>query len=335
MAGHKQWTKVVVVALMIGGILCLHYFTFPYMRYRHALYRMLFYLPLVLGSLWFGMKGAIYVCATISILYLPYAIKQWQGFSLEDCHELLEGVLYISVAFILGSLVEKERDKHRALVQAERLAAIGKAVSEVAHDMKTPLMAIGGFATLVSRKLGSEDPNRKRLDIVIEETVRLDSMVKKMLDFGRPLELEPTKISLNELVIETVEVAEPVASKMAVKLEADLEPSLPSLLVDIPRIKQVVLNLITNAVQASRAGELVMIKTHLSRNGVVLEVIDCGCGIKEQDRERVFHPFFSTKKGGTGLGLGIVQKIVEAHGGEVSFRSNPQTGVTFIVRLPL
>ena len=335
MTGHKQWTKVVVVALMIGGILCLHYFTLPHMRYHHAVYRMLFYLPLVLGSFWFGLKGALYVSVGVSILYFPHLMIQWQGLSLENFHRLLEGTLYIVIAVILGVLVEKERKRHRALLRAESLAAVGKAVSEVAHDMKTPLMAIGGFANQVSRKLGHDDPNRNKLDIVVQETARLESMVKEMLDFGRSLELQPTKTSLNELVRESMDVAQPMAREAMVKLEADLEPSLPSLLVDIPRIKQVVLNLITNAVQASPAGELVMIKTHLSRNGVVLEVIDCGCGIKEQDRERVFHPFFSTKKGGTGLGLGIVQKIVEAHGGEVSFRSNPQTGVTFIVRLPL
>ena len=142
----KEWKKVVVISLMIGAILSLHYLTSPYMGYRHAVYRMLFYLPLVLGSLWFGLKGAIFVCASVSILYLPYTMIQWQGFSLEIFHVLLEGVLYIIIAFILGSLVEKERKEHRALLQAEGLAAVGKAVSEIAHDMKTPLMAIGGFA---------------------------------------------------------------------------------------------------------------------------------------------------------------------------------------------
>lgn len=334
MSDNEKWTRVVVIALMIGGIVCLHYFTLPYMGYRHAFYRMLFYLPLVLGSFWFGMKGAMYVCASVSLLYLPYAMTQWHGFSLEDFHELLEGILYIIVAFITGSLVEKERREHSALVQAERLAAIGKAVAEVAHDMKTPLMVIGGFTAVVSRKLGSEDPNQKRLEIVIQETDRLDSMVKKMLDFGRPLELQLTKIGLNELVTDTVQVAEPVARNTEVDLKIDLEPSLPPLRLDGPRMKQVLLNLMTNAVQASPAGERVLIRTGLECHAVVLEVGDHGMGITEEDRGRVFHPFFSTKKGGTGLGLGIVKKIVEAHGGDVSFQSNPEKGVTFSVRFP-
>jgi two-component system sensor histidine kinase HydH len=330
----KDWKKVVIIALMIGVILSLHYFTLPYMQYRHAVYRMLFYLPLVLGSFWFGLKGAIYICASVSMLYIPYAIKQWQGFSLENFHELLEGVLYIIIAFIIGYLVEKERKKHSALVKTERLAAVGKAVSEIAHDMKTPLVAIGGFANQVFRKLPQDDPNRKKLEVMVQETARLESMIKQMLDFGRPLEIQPTKISLNELVMKTVEVAEPVARKSGVELKADLEPSLPPLLLDGPRIEQVILNLITNAVQASPAGERVLVRTHLENGEVLLKVADRGCGIAEEHRESVFHPFFSTKKTGTGLGLGIVKKIVEAHGGDVSFQSNPEKGVTFSVRLP-
>jgi signal transduction histidine kinase len=316
----KEWKKVVVIALMICAIFSLHYLTLPYMGYQHAVYRMFFYLPLVLGSLWFGLKGAIYVCVSVSILYLPYAIKQWQEFSLENFHELLEGVLYIIIAFILGSLVEKERKKHRDLLQAESLAAVGKALSEIAHDMKTPLMAIGGFANQVSRKLRHEDPNRKKLEVVIQETARLESMVKQILDFGRPLEIQPTEISLNELVMKTVEVAEPVARKSEVELKTDLEPSLPLLLLDGPRMEQVILNLVTNAVQASPAGERVLVRTHLESGEVLLKVADCGCGITEEHRDNVFHPFFSTKKTGTGLGLGIVKKIVEAHGGDVSFQ---------------
>lgn len=331
---HTDWKKVVAIALMIGAILSLHYLDLPYIGYQHAVYRMLLYLPLVLGSLWFGLKGAIYVCASVSIFYLPYTMTQWQGFSLEDFHELLEGMLYIIIAFILGSLVEKERKEHRTLLQAESLAAVGKAVSEIAHDMKTPLMAIGGFANQVSRKLPQDDPNRKKLEVVVQETARLESMVKQMLDFGRPLEIQLTKISLNELVMKTVEVAEPVARKSGVELKTDLEPSLPLLLLDGPRIEQVILNLVTNAVQASPAGERVLVRTHLESGEVLLKVADRGCGIAEEHRDNVFHPFFSTKKAGTGLGLGIVKKIVEAHGGDVSFQSNPEKGVTFSVRLP-
>lgn len=335
MANRKESKKAAVIALLIGGILCLHYFTFPYMRYHHAVYRMLFYFPLVLGCFWFGLKGAWYVSTGVTIFYLPYLITHWQGFSFDDFQKLLEGILFIVIAFILGWLVEKERKRHAALVQAESLAATGKAVLEIAHDMKIPLMAIGGFATQVLRRMRRQDPNRKKLEIVIHETARLESMVREMLDFGSPLKLQPTETDLKGLLREATAVAGPMASKNGVTLKVDLEPSLPILIMlDVPKAKQVLLNLISNAIQASPDGGQVTVRALLEEHAAVLTVTDCGCGIPEEYRDSIFDPFFSTKQEGTGLGLGIVRKIVEAHGGELSFHPNSEKGVTFRVRLP-
>lgn len=335
MSNHNGQIKAVVICLMIGGILSMHYLTLHDMRYHHALYRMLFYVPLALGSLWFGMKGALYVCGSVSVLFLPHAIAQWQGFSLDDFSRLTEGVLYIIIALILGFLVEKERKEHRALLRTESLAAVGKTVSEIAHDMKTPLMAIGGFTRQVSRKLGKGDPNHKKLDIIIEETTRLESMVEEMLDFGKPMKLQLKDTNLNELVLDSIKVAKPLAKKAEVALKTDLSGSLPALALDAPRVKQMLLNLITNAVQASSEGEHVLVRTRPDNPWVVLEVVDDGRGITKEHHESIFHPFFSTKKSGTGLGLGIVKKIVETHGGEISFHPNAEKGVTFTVRFPI
>ena len=335
MSNNKQKLKTVVIALMIGGILCMHYFTPENLLYYHAVYRMLFYLPLVFGSLWFGLRGAVYVCGAVSLFFLPHVMEQWEGFSLEEFHRILEGALYIIISLILGFLVEREKRKQRALLRSERLAVVGKAVSEIAHDMKTPLMAIGGFARQVSKDLTQDDPNQKKLDIVITETARLETMVKEMLDFGKPIQLQLMEIDLKDLVLDSIRVLQPLAKKARVELKADLATSLPILALDPSRIRQALLNLVTNAIQASPEGEEVWVRTLLGGQNVILEVVDCGCGINQEDIENVFNPFFSTKKGGTGLGLGIVKRIVEAHGGEVYFQVNPENGVTFRVGFPL
>ncbi|MCJ7686761.1 MAG: ATP-binding protein, partial [Desulfobacteraceae bacterium] len=156
-----------------------------------------------------------------------------------------------------------------------------------------------------------------------------------MLDFGKPVELHFTEIDFNELVSDSVRVAQPMAKENGVELETGLALSLPSVVLDAPRVKQILLNLITNAIQASTAGDHVRVCTSLNSLGVVLEVSDHGGGIAKKYRESIFHPFFSTKREGTGLGLGIVKKIVETHGGDVSFSANQEKGVTFTVRLPL
>jgi len=332
---RQKALKAIVIAALIAGILCLHYLTFPEKRYYHAVYRMLFYLPLVLGSLWFGMKGAIYVCVSVSLLFLPHAVMKWEGFSITDLHRLSEGALYICIGLTLGYLVEKQRKRQETLVRIRSLAAIGRAVSEIAHDMKTPLMAIGGFTRQVLKRLEPDSPDGNKLGLVIRETAHLESMVRKMLDFGRPIELRLEEEDLNKLVSDSVETAQQVAGKTGVKVEADPAPSIPPVVLDSARVRQVVLNLITNAIQASTEGDRVVVRISLNTPMVVLEVVDHGLGIAEEDRDSIFEPFFSTKRGGTGLGLGIVKKIVEAHGGSVSFSINRDKGVTFTVRLPL
>ena len=113
----NKWWKVTAIVSMIASIFCLNYFTFNGMRYEHALYRVFLYMPLVLGTFWFGLKGAICISTTVLILYIPYVVEQWQGLSLEDFHEVLEAVLYVIIAFVLAFLVERERKKHRALVR--------------------------------------------------------------------------------------------------------------------------------------------------------------------------------------------------------------------------
>ncbi len=333
---HKEnEIKAAIIAVMIIGILWLHYFTLPEMAYHHAVHRTLFYLPLILGGLWFGLRGALIVCGTVIVLFAPYAVIHWQGLSITDFDIVLEGILFVASAIVLGLVVEKQRNELKRRVEAERLAAVGKAVSEVAHDMKTPLMAIGGFASQVARMMEDDHPGRKKLNIVIRETERLESMIREMLEFGRPLELALSLADLNEIVLDCVELSKPVAKQAGVKLEARLAPSPPQMPLDAARIKQVLLNLITNAVQASPEGERVLISTVRRRNAVVVEVADCGCGIKKENWGDVFRPFFTTKKDGTGLGLAIVKKIVEAHKGEVTFRPNPDKGVTFNLSFPV
>jgi signal transduction histidine kinase len=332
---HAEWKRVVLIITLIGVVLCLNYFTFYRMTYEHAFYRVLSYIPLILGTFWFGIKGAIAISAAMILLFFPYVMVHWHGFSLEDFHEILEGFLYLAIALILGVLVERERKKHRALVEVERLAATGRTALELAHDMKTPLMAIGGFTTQVARALDGDDPKQKKLRVVIQETGRLESMVREMLDFGKPMEMQLKETDLNGLVRETIEVVRPVAENTRVMLETDLDRSLPLFMADALKVKQVLFNLITNALETSSGGASVLIRTTEDRHWVKLHVIDSGSGIAEEDGENIFKPFFTKKKRGTGLGLPIVKKIVEAHGGKVFFHPNQGKGVTFTVMFPV
>lgn len=334
MAWNRTYGRVAMVTLMVIGTLFLHYFTFRNIRYYHAVFRMLFYVPLILGAFWFGIRGGLAVCIGVVALYVPYLFLTWNGLTVDGFDRLLEGVLFVAISVILGLLVEKERKGTQALLDARSLAAVGKAVTEIAHDMKTPLMAIGGFVTQVARGLPEKDANRKKLEIVVDETSRLETMVKSMLEFGRPVELEVSKIDLNKGAREALALVANAAEKNGVAVHARLDPALPLVTADSHKLNRVFMNLLSNAVQATESGGDVWVTTMPEKRNVVFQVTDNGCGIQEEHKESVFHPFFTTKKSGTGLGLGIAKKIVEAHGGEIFFHPNRDRGVTFTVKLP-
>jgi len=334
---HRKDQQVVAIALMISGILFLNYFSLYTFGYERALYRILFYLPLILGTIWFSMKGAIVISVTSLLLYLPCGIQLRDGFSIEDFHVICEALVFMSIAFVIGVHDQRTENERRALIAAERLSAIGRTVVEVAHDMRAPLVAIGGFSAQIARDLGNRGPKiREKLDLVIKETARLDGMVREMLDFGKAIELHLMETSLNDLVSEAVKVAQQTASNHGIKLTLELASSLPHLPLDSNRLRQVILNLITNAVQASSEGDWVKVSTYVADQwNIALDVVDTGCGIEKKDRDKIFLPFYTTKRQGTGLGLPIVKKIVEAHGGDLHFYPNKGKGVTFHVQLPI
>lgn len=223
----------------------------------------------------------------------------------------------------------------KALRESESLAAIGRAMSAVAHDMKTPLIAIGGFARLVQRHLEASGPDHESLGIVIEETRRLENMLKDMLDFSRPLVLRRSEGNIEGLIAECIVVAEVMAEGKGVTLKNEFVRSAVAVSFDAMRMKQVLLNLLSNAIQASPEGEDVVVRNHMNGDHfLVIDVIDHGCGIPTNDREEIFSPFFTTKKEGTGLGLPIVKKIIEAHRGSIQILDNQGEGVTFRVQIP-
>lgn len=337
--------KIILIAVMVGAISFAHYTTELKAHHYHLLYQGLYFIPVVLSGFWFGLRGGLATSLSITFIYLPFTIMMWAGFSSGDLNSVIEMILYNFVAFILGTLKDRELREQKRARDAESLAAMGKALSGVAHDMKTPLMAIGGFAGQVAKKLGAIQscPENfpvllkeieSKLAIVAEETRRLESMVKDMLDFSRPLELHRLGVDLNHLIKECLPVVEDIAQKREVPVLDDLSEKPVNVSCDAMRMKQVIINLLTNAIHVSPVGEPVRISSRIENGTFTIEVADHGPGIPEEKREEVFLPFVTFKKEGTGLGLSIVKKIVEAHEGRVEILDNAEGGLTFRVSVP-
>lgn len=337
--------EVLVIVLMTAVITILHYFTELGKPHYHLLYQGLYFVPIMLAGFWFGLRGALATSLSITVVYLPVIVMRWSGFSSDDLSRVMEMVLYNVVALVLGVIKDREMAEQRRGREAERLAAMGRAMSGAVHDMKTPLIAIGGFTVLVHRKLAEMKSNPEdlssfvgeaceKLGIVIKETRRLESMVKEMLDFSRPLELRPSSENIDAMIEECFNMVETAALEKNVKLKKVPSKGDRSISCDPARMKQAIINLLMNAIQASPEGTTVTISSHMNREGLAINVADCGCGIPVDKREEIFLPFVTTKHEGTGLGLPIVKKIVEAHRGYIEIVDNPEQGITFRIFLP-
>lgn len=232
----------------------------------------------------------------------------------------------------MWKLVQR-RKAEKALREAGSLAAMGKALSAVAHDLRVPLVAIGGLSRLVRDHLDKGCEDHAKLEIVISEVRRLEMLLKNILDFSRPLELEKSLQDVNLVILESLAVMENEARQRNLRLETRLS-DIPPIYFDPARMKQVIINLVINALQASLPGKTVSISTHLRGKNILIDVADCGCGIPVHKRDEIFAPFVSTKKEGTGLGLPISLKIIDAHRGGIQIVDNVTEGTTFRVIFP-
>jgi two-component system sensor histidine kinase HydH len=224
------------------------------------------------------------------------------------------------------------------LVRHERLAALGELAAVMAHEVRNPLGVIFNSLTSLKRKGVSESESALLLGIVGEEADRLNRIVGDLLDFARPYEAERSPIQLEPLVASAVEAAA-AATTQAVKVVTEFASELPRFVIDGHLVRQALVNLVTNAIQAMPKGGTVTVRVSAGqKNGQSLariEVRDEGVGISPATEKHIFQPFFTTKATGTGLGLAVVKRIVDAHHGEISVRSvEGGPGTTFTVTLP-
>jgi signal transduction histidine kinase len=217
----------------------------------------------------------------------------------------------------------------------ERLAALGDVAAAFAHEVRNPLNAVSmGLQRLASEFVPEPAEEYGRFVSMIEgEVRRLNAIVEQFIALARPLPLEPARVALDDLYAELAVLLEPEARRAGVTLAVDAG-GVTSIVADRDHLQQVLLNLVLNAIQATGSGGRVTIGAERARDGIVLTVADTGPGIPPEVLPRVFDPYFTTKRGGLGLGLTIARRIVEAHGGAIDVESQVGPGTRFRVRLP-
>jgi two-component system NtrC family sensor kinase len=260
--------------------------------------------------------------------------------------ELLAPQLAVSVrnAMLYKELqehIDKERVANDRLLQSARLAAVGEMAAGVAHELNNPLTTVAGFVELVLEDIPEGSPNREDLELVLREAIRAREVVRRLLDFSRPGEGFRVRSDVNDMVSEVVALVQHLAHTSGVELHIELWNDLPWIQVDQGQIKQVLLNLIHNALQAMpRGGKLNIQTIQQTRDDldwVTIQVTDTGEGIPPEHLGRIFEPFFTTRPPGkgTGLGLAVSFGIIQEHEGVLDVKSTPGEGSTFTIWLPV
>ena len=260
-----------------------------------------------------------------------------------DRYQMLQDTIQI-LQTTQDELQERMEAQHAAenrLIQAAKLAAVGEMAAGVAHELNNPLTTVAGFSELVLEDLPPKSPQREDLEMVLREAKRARNVVRRLLDFARQSESVRVRADLNEVIEDVVILTRHLLKTSEINLEMQLGKNLPWVLIDRDQIKQVVLNLLHNALHAMpKGGDLSVLTKTRQKNKVkwlTLAVQDNGKGISPNDLARIFEPFFTTKAddGGTGLGLAVSYGIITDHDGFIDVKSAPNEGACFTVWLPI
>jgi len=238
---------------------------------------------------------------------------------------------------VLRDVTERRRAAEK-MASAERMSAVGNMAAALAHEIGTPLGVISNNAEYLLLDLEDDDPRREDLEVMLREAERIGGLVRDLLEFARPEKPEMEELLLQDVLERVERLVRHTARKQNTEFELAIAKNLPMVQGDANQLEQVVLNLSMNALQAIKQDERqqgrIELRLDALEDGVELTVIDDGPGIPEEAMETIFHPFYTTKPNGTGLGLAVCKRIVEEHRGHLTAARTKSGGAAFMVWLP-
>lgn len=350
-------TRIAVISAGIAVATALHYLTSPSLILWHELFQRLYYLPIIYAAIFFGWRGGLVASAVSGICYIPHIFMAWRHFNPDYAtNQYAEIIVFFLVGTVTGVLADRGRkqrmeleatsdqlakvnrelqDSFEQIKRADRLSAIGQLSASLAHEIRNPLAAIDGAANLIESSQTSQQMRTGSLAIIHKEIQRLNRLLTNLLDFARPRRPEFQAVEPNRLIDAILNLTGHSAEQKGIRFRKEVPPSVPAFECDPEQMKQVILNLAINAVQAMTGPGEVLLSAHQWDSSVVISVRDQGPGVDEENLEKIFNPFYTTKEAGTGLGLSVVYQIVSQHGGIVKAERNPGGGMTFSVVIPL
>ena len=275
---------------------------------------------------------------TVEVIYKEEKPELDEGPFLKEERALIDNVARQIALIIERKEAEEAKSKLKdELRHADRLSTIGQLTTEVAHDLNEPLGNILGFAQLVKKSSNLTNQVDQDIDKIINASLHAREVIRRLMIFGRQMPPMKTNVNMNQVVEESCYFIESRCVQAGVKLVRSLSRDLPEITADPSQIKQTLVNLLVNSLQAMPEGGELKVKTSASKNCVSLVVQDTGIGMSEEVKKKIFIPFFTTKGigQGTGLGLAVVHSIVTSYKGSIKVESEPDCGTRFEIKLPL
>ena len=348
--------RAVVIAVGIAIATALHYLTSPSLILWHELFQRLYYLPIIYAAIFFGWRGGLVASLCSAICYIPHILMAWHHMPEYALNQYAEIIVFFLVGTVTGVLADRGRkqrleletaserlakvnrelqDSFEQIKRADRLSAIGQLSASLAHEIRNPLAAIDGAANLIESPRTSEEIRNGSLAIIHKEIQRLNKLLTNLLDFARPRQPAFRDVEPGRLIDSIINLAGHSAEQKGITLRKEVAQQVPAFECDPEQMKQVILNLTINAVQAMTGPGEVLLSAQQWDSSILVSVRDHGPGVDEENIEKIFNPFFTTKETGTGLGLSVVYQIVSQHGGVVKAERNGDGGMTFSVVVPL
>lgn len=345
-----------LLGLSVVLITLLHYHTTAGENFLlHEISQRLYYVPIVYAAYTFGVRGSFSISLLSGAVYLLHISEHGHDPQAAILNQYAEVFMFQVVGVVTGLLAGAERRQRRRfekasadlaaayqelrntvslLIRADRLKSVGEVAAAIVHEIRNPLSAIKGAAQIIEKAVPQDSPRRRFITIIEEEVDRLNRLVTEFLTFARPRQPEKSPSDLNQLIESIITFTSKEATNRGVRLVPQLDEHLPAVEVDVEQIRQVLLNLILNAIHAMPQGGVVEVCSKRVAAVVELAVRDYGTGIDPAIRDKIFDPFFTTKPEGSGLGLSVAYGLVKQHEGEIELAEVEGPGSRFVIRLP-
>lgn len=327
---NRRIGAAVLIACSIPLITYLDHST-PSNQPLHSIYAELHHIPLLLAALIFGFRGALLVSLLLSLLFAAY-VADWHGASLRLVDNSIHIIFPVIFALLIGFLVDLRNAHRKQLEQHRYLSGLGQAAAVLVHDLKNPLLNIKAAMRRCEKGAISLEETATTVRGTLE---RMEQIMNVALDFSKPLQLNRREEEATSLLRTMLESSTAKAEQEGVKLAISIKEEPLMVMVDQTYLERALVNLVNNAIEASQAGQSVLIRLFKRNDTAVIRIRDWGKGMDKETLRHLFIPFYSKKGSGTGLGMAVARKIVEEHGGRITVSSRPAAGTKIAIYLPL